>query len=652
MKLLSYAPEVNRLRRVARACAAGELSRTEYRQARRDVIAGLVKAYGPGSDNTVPRFADDATMRRVDFPTVDQADVRRNSHWIWLVLGVALLIALAVPTIASGDEIPPVAQRPLAPSPATTYDVTALHWQVPADIADAVDDAALRALLDDALANAREVPSGHGFTPTELEQVGRYLNAIGVHEADTRLTLEDLRDLRALVEVQKERRGVSLQSLERAAQRLQAWVRAQGFPLAQAYVPAQQIEQGHVQLAVEVGRLAEINVQQEREALLASNQSLAQQLTPLRQQPVRREHVETYLNLINRVGGQSVQASFQPGAEVGTTDMQLHVQSQRRVTGALQLDNYGIDAFGREQVSYRVQTTGLFRASDVAAVAIRNGIGEGDDLLGGLDYTMPLADPRNALHANLRVADVETEDGAEGEAVITRLAWNRTGTFTRERRTEWQVQASLRDLQWDQANLPEQQVWGIRAGIDGHRIWDDSRIALEGHMSLHIGGVDETPFAEDDQYVYLRGETQAWTPLGQIRGLSARLAVGARLQLTQDVLPVTERAFVSTPTHNPGLEVGQLRADNLFELNSRMEFVVPRGQVWGYVHAAYAENNDAANTWYHLVTGGVGWSGELMQSQQGRLSGQLLLGYPFVHRSNGVLNDDGAQVFWSLRFDH
>ena len=43
MKLLQLSPEVTRLRRVARACAAGELSRIEYRQARREVIYKFAK---------------------------------------------------------------------------------------------------------------------------------------------------------------------------------------------------------------------------------------------------------------------------------------------------------------------------------------------------------------------------------------------------------------------------------------------------------------------------------------------------------------------------------------------------------------------------------------------------------------------------------
>ena len=46
MRLAKLAPEATRLRRMGRAHASGELTRREYRAARRDIIAGFAVAQG------------------------------------------------------------------------------------------------------------------------------------------------------------------------------------------------------------------------------------------------------------------------------------------------------------------------------------------------------------------------------------------------------------------------------------------------------------------------------------------------------------------------------------------------------------------------------------------------------------------------------
>ena len=54
MSLMKLSPETVRLRRIAKACAAGEFSQNEYRAARREVIENF----------RVPRVGDDDTQTR------------------------------------------------------------------------------------------------------------------------------------------------------------------------------------------------------------------------------------------------------------------------------------------------------------------------------------------------------------------------------------------------------------------------------------------------------------------------------------------------------------------------------------------------------------------------------------------------------------
>ena len=93
MKLLRLTPDGERLRRVAKAHAAGELSTADYRRIRSDVIERFATQNG---DIT----GDDTQQRWVDRPPTAAADagdgekaraVRRPPRVVW-VMGAALLL--------------------------------------------------------------------------------------------------------------------------------------------------------------------------------------------------------------------------------------------------------------------------------------------------------------------------------------------------------------------------------------------------------------------------------------------------------------------------------------------------------------------------------------------------------------------------------
>lgn len=97
MKLLRLTPDGERLRRVAKAHAAGELSTADYRRIRSDVIERFSAQDG---DIT----GDDTQQRWVDRPTTAATDAgaeakpsragRRASGVVWLMGAALLLIVL------------------------------------------------------------------------------------------------------------------------------------------------------------------------------------------------------------------------------------------------------------------------------------------------------------------------------------------------------------------------------------------------------------------------------------------------------------------------------------------------------------------------------------------------------------------------------
>lgn len=96
MSLLQLSPEAVRLRRIAKACAAGEMSRLEYRQARRELIRHCSAVSQAPSEPTLTRHSPDTTQRRGElFPHGNGATVRKHSA-AWLTGFVALALSAII----------------------------------------------------------------------------------------------------------------------------------------------------------------------------------------------------------------------------------------------------------------------------------------------------------------------------------------------------------------------------------------------------------------------------------------------------------------------------------------------------------------------------------------------------------------------------
>jgi len=104
MSLLRLSPEVARLRRIGKACSVGELSRSEYRQARRRVIDQFIERETDDLESTVQREKDielerdrDVTRRRqygsAQVVTAESVDGVKN----WFVLACLVALILLVP---------------------------------------------------------------------------------------------------------------------------------------------------------------------------------------------------------------------------------------------------------------------------------------------------------------------------------------------------------------------------------------------------------------------------------------------------------------------------------------------------------------------------------------------------------------------------
>lgn len=145
-------------------------------------------------------------------------------------------------------------------------------------------------------------------------------------------------ELQALVSdaVGRER---TLADLGDIAQRITNHYREAGYLLARAYLPAQDIKDGVVEITVLEGRLGKRNI---------NNQSkLDDAIVAARTQDIREGEaldgaaLERDLLLLSDLPGVEVKSTLKPGASVGTTDLDIQLDAQSPYAGSVEIDNYG-----------------------------------------------------------------------------------------------------------------------------------------------------------------------------------------------------------------------------------------------------------------------------------------------------------------------
>ena len=120
---------------------------------------------------------------------------------------------------------------------------------------------------------------------------------------------------------------LDLPVLEKAAQSVTDYYRKQGYTLALAYVPQQQIELGVVTLALLEGRIGDVTVNGNRHY---STAFIKRHFAQAEAEPVaRNESLERGLLLLNEYPSLKASATLEAGKSVGATDVHVNVEDKR-----------------------------------------------------------------------------------------------------------------------------------------------------------------------------------------------------------------------------------------------------------------------------------------------------------------------------------
>jgi hemolysin activation/secretion protein len=159
----------------------------------------------------------------------------------------------------------------------------------------------------------------------------------------------------------------TLAELNDGAAKITSLYHAQGYVISRAYIPAQEIKDGVVEIAVQEGRVGKGRIYN---LSRLSDQTTYEFLSTIRSGEVlRAEPIERSLLLLNETPGvASAKAALQPGASVGTTDVVVEMSPSAPWAANIQADNYGNYYTGQNRLGAEVAVNSPLKIGDLLSL--------------------------------------------------------------------------------------------------------------------------------------------------------------------------------------------------------------------------------------------------------------------------------------------
>ena len=161
---------------------------------------------------------------------------------------------------------------------------------------------------------------------------------------------------------------LTLADLQGMASKITERYRSNGFFIAQAYLPAQEVSNGVVTIAVVEGQYGKIAVR--NQSNLADDLVYSQLDGINTGNAVLMAPLESRLLLLSDLPGVNVTSTLTPGASVGESDLLVDVTPGQRVTGSIDADNGGNRYTGEYRLGATVNLNNAAGRGDVASLRV------------------------------------------------------------------------------------------------------------------------------------------------------------------------------------------------------------------------------------------------------------------------------------------
>lgn len=214
-------------------------------------------------------------------------------------------------------------------------------------------------------------------TQKELPSVGKEYKALFIAKDDMKTFIKSFKfsgntvftsaTLEALVK-ESENKELGINGLKEVASIITKYYRDHGYFVARAYIPAQSMENGIVEIAIIEGTYGGFDI---KNSSLVNDTTVQNFMDELKNgQIVSTESLERQMLLINDLSGVIVtNAEVYPGKEVGTSNFAITTQETNKVSGYSVMDNYGSRYTGEYRLNAGVNVNSLSNIGDTLGVS-------------------------------------------------------------------------------------------------------------------------------------------------------------------------------------------------------------------------------------------------------------------------------------------
>jgi hemolysin activation/secretion protein len=161
---------------------------------------------------------------------------------------------------------------------------------------------------------------------------------------------------------------LSLSDLRTMASNIAQYYHEQGYFVAQAYLPAQDIKNGAITITVVEGQYGKITLNNQSTLSDSLANSLLDGLKA--KDTIAVTPLEQRLLLLSDIPGVNVKSTLTPGASVGASDLIINVTPGQRVTGSVDADNEGSRYTGSNRLGFTAYMNEPLGHGDVANIRL------------------------------------------------------------------------------------------------------------------------------------------------------------------------------------------------------------------------------------------------------------------------------------------
>lgn len=243
-------------------------------------------------------------------------------------------------------------------------------------------------------------------------------------------------------------RSYDLGGLRGLANRISEHYRANGYPFARAFLPAQSLDQGLLRIDVVEGRYGRVRALGEDVRLVVPAQAQLGLLQP--GTVIGSQALERVTLLLDDLPGIRAETILRPGEEAGTGDLDVQISRDQPVDGSLDVDNQGNRYTGYYRLRTSLNINSPFRLGDQILLS---GMGTKEELwMGAIGYqaTLGVQGLRGIVtytHTQYVIGKELADSNSQGKAAVTSAGLSYSLLRSREANTTLSVNGQHKRVQ-------------------------------------------------------------------------------------------------------------------------------------------------------------------------------------------------------------